>query len=93
MVTHYPPRPEDRRDPAEQSRMSWVSDPRCTKCGEPTPHFLMSDAPGVCTTCYAVDDMPRFRELPPGMGLRNERRVTRFDHVGGNRYQAIWEES
>jgi hypothetical protein len=58
----------------------------CTDCGEP---ILTHPMHGMHDDCYAIADMDRLRELPPGTRPRS----VRLEHVGGNRYQAIWEES
>ena len=36
--------------------------PICKKCGEEMKAFQHSPAPGVCSDCYSIYDMPRFLE-------------------------------
>ena len=62
-----------------------MSRPLCTDCGEP---ILARSVCGMHDDCYAIADMPRLLEVAACDD--NPRHIVRLEHIGGNRYQAVW---
>jgi hypothetical protein len=48
--------------------------PICSRCGEEMKAHQYAPAPGVCTDCYSIYDMDRFREWEAKREAQNDRK-------------------